>query len=220
MNAALIRKQIEECNESIVQQQQSFSAQRQQIIDTIKPFVKEQLKTEVEGEVRQNSEHTKEIGKTTLSEMKKQLFELLENSEQIVDETFKDDSVWMHVGYKVSHDDRYTQPHDNQKKAKGNILNGIKIIMGYAGRILIDNKYISVGGKYCWDTSINHDYTHTEKRSSKLIYKYYPAIPQSLGKLIDEYCKSIGVLHETIVELNDLQTKLSQQEAMDLWDEV
>jgi hypothetical protein len=221
MGVVEIKQEIEKCESSIKAQQQSFLVQRQQIIDAIKPFVNARLKEEVEAEVKRNSEHTKELGKPALSEMKKRLAELLENSDRITDEAFGDDTIWTYVNYKVLPDgDRFGQGYNNRKAAKENILKGIKIIIGEAGKILLDNKYIKVGGQYRWDADVRYDYTRAGKGATKIVYGYGLSLPQNIEKLIDEYCKGIEDLHETAGKVLDLKEKLSEQEAVDLWDEV
>lgn len=221
MGVAEIKQEIEKYEASINTQQQSFLVQRQQIVDAIKPFAKARLKQEVENEVKHNPEHTKELGKTALSEMKAQLTELLENSDQIVDETFADDALWTYVNYRILPDgDRPGQGYNNRKSAKEKLLNGIKTIIGRAGKILIDYKYIEVGGQYRWDTGVRYDYTQAGKGAAKLVYGYGLSLSQDIEKLIEEYCKCIDSLHEASGKVLNLQKTLSEQEAVDLWDEV
>lgn len=221
MGVAEIKQEIEKYEASINTQQQSFLVQRQQIVDAIKPFVKTRLKQEVENEVKHNPEHTKELGKTTLSEMKAKLGELLENSDQIVDETFADDALWTYVNYRILPDgDRFGQGYNNRKSAKEKLLNGIKTIIGRAGKILIDYQYIKVGGQYRWDTDVRYDYTRAGKGAAKLVYGYGLSLSKDIEKLIEEYCKCIDSLHEASAKVLDLQKALSEQEAVDLWDEV
>lgn len=221
MGVAEIKQEILKYEASINAQQQSFLVQRQQIINAIKPFAKSRLKQEVENEVKHNPEHTKELGKESLSEMKAQLTELLEKSDQIVDETFADDALWTYVNYRILPDgDRFGQRYNNRKSAKEKLLNGIKAIIGRAGKILIDYKYIKVGGQYRWDTDVRYDYTRAGKGASKLVYGYGLSLSQDIEKLIEEYCKCIDSLHEASEKVLDLQKALSEQEAVDLWDEV
>lgn len=221
MSVIEIKQNIED-NEDIVKSlQKGFIRQRQQIVDAIKPFVKEHLKKEVEDQVRRNPEHTKSIGKDALSAMKKRLTELLENSDNMVEDVFSDDSFWMHINYKIlPNGDRFGQGYNNRKTAKDNIYKGIKLILGEAGRILIDNEYLSVGGQYRWDPEVRYDYTRADKGRAKLVYAYSAPVTEDIEQLIEEYCNSIGKLHKTLGELMDLQKRLSEQEAVDLWNEV
>lgn len=221
MGVTEIRQEIAKKELSIKTQQQTFEDQRQQIVEAIKPFVRDKIKSEVESHVRTNAEHTKKLGKAALSEMKKRLTDLIADSDRIVDETFSDDSLWVYVNYKIlPNGDGFGQRYNNTKAAKENILKGIKIIIGEAGKILIDNKYISVGGQYRWDAGVQYDYTRAGQGSSKLVYGYGLSLPQSIEQLIDKYCAGIENLHETMEKLLNLEKKLSEQEAVDLWDEA
>ncbi len=221
MGVTAIKTEIETCEASIRALQQSFSVQRQQIVEAIKPFVKAQIKKEVENEVKRNSEHTKGLGKEALSEMKKRLAELLDNSDNITDSTFSDDALWTYVNYRVSLDgDRYGQKYNNRKDAKENIIKCIKIIIGEAGQLLIDNEYIEEGGLYRRERGMRYDYTKADKGSTKLMYGYALTLPQDIENLIGEYGKSIEDLHDATDKVLNLQKKLSEQEAVDLWDEV
>mgnify|MGYP005754529247 FL=1 len=221
MGAVEIREEIAKCEEAIKTQQQSFLVQRQEIIATVKPFVKARLKQEVENEVKRNAQHTKELGKTALSEMKAKLTELLDTSDKIVDDTFADDSLWIYVNYKVSpNGDRFGQAYNNKKAAEQKLLDGIKVIIGNAGKILIDYKYIRIGSQYRWDNDMRYDYTRAGKGAAKIVYGLGLALPEDIKKQIDSYCQSIDKLHELTVKVLDLQKALSEQEAVDLWNEA
>ena len=73
MSVLEMKKKIEQLNTAITEQQKSLALLRQQIVTASKPFVKERIKHEVEQQVKSNSEHTKELGKDALTEMKRQL---------------------------------------------------------------------------------------------------------------------------------------------------
>ncbi len=221
MGVTELEQEIEVLKDAIKVQQQSFSIQRQEIIDAIKPSIREQLKKEVESNVKGNPEHTKELGKTALSEMKKRLNNLLDNSDHIVEETFQDDNLWVYINYSiVPGGDRYGQAYNKIKSAKNLIHKGICYVLAEAGRILIDNKYITVGSKYCWDNDVKYDYSKAGNGHSKLICRSLYSLPKDVEQLIDKYCNSIETLHNTLGKILDLQKKLSEQEAVDLWDEV
>ena len=116
-----IKQEIGRYERSIELRQQALDKLRNQITEETKPFVKIQLKSEVESRVKHNPEHTKELGRDTLSAMKQRLFTLLDSSDNLVDTTFSDDSLWVHVNYN-SDGSRYA--YDNQKLAKEKIHKG------------------------------------------------------------------------------------------------
>ena len=221
MNVLEIKKNIESLTVSIADQQRSLAILRQQIVTAIKPFVKERIKYEVEHQVKTNSEHTKALGKDALTEMKKQLQTALENSDAVIDGIFGDDTLWVHVNYQVvPNGDRFSQSFNNQNAAGEKIRKGIKIAVGEAGKILVDYKYLPIGNLYVWDSGMRYDYTRANQGQSKLMYAYALALPQELETLIGKYSKGVGLLHDASCKLMDLQKTLSQQEAMDLWNEV
>lgn len=221
MSTLEIKKKIELLNTSLVDQRESLAVLRQQIVAASKPFVRERVKSEIEHQVRGNPEHTKKLGKDALAEMKKQLLTALENSDAVVDGIFSDDELWVHENYTVSPEgDRFGQGYNKKKSAKENIHKGIKVAIGEAGKILIEHKYLSPGNQYRWDSDMRYDYTRANKGKSKLMYGYGLSLPQEINLLIENYCKGVGQLHEALCQLMDLQKALSEQEAIDLWNEV
>lgn len=221
MSVLEMKKKIEQLNTAITEQQKSLALLRQQIVTASKPFVKECIKHEIEQQVKSNSEHTKELGKDALTEMKKQLLSVLDNSDALVDDIFGDDELWVHVNYKVTpNGDRFGQGYNKEKLAKENIHKGIKIALGEAGKILIKYKYLSPGKQYTWDYGMRYDYSRANKGESRLMYAYGLSLPEELFQMIEKYSKGIWQLHEASCQLMDSQKALSEQEAIDLWNEV
>lgn len=214
-----IKQEIGRYERSIELRQQALDKLRNQITEETKPFVKIQLKSEVESRVKHNPEHTKELGRDTLSAMKQRLFTLLDSSDNLVDTTFSDDSLWVHVNYN-SDGSRYA--YDNQKLAKEKIHKGIKMIIGEAGKILLDNGYIKVGHEYRWDDDFyrSYNFKNDSKAKTKLLYGFGLSVPPNIQALIEKYVEEIKALHEASIKVSDLQKALSEQEAVDLWDEV
>ena len=214
-----IKQEISKFESSIELESQKLDELRQRIKEETKPFIKVQLKENVEREVKSNSEHTKELGRERLSAMKQQLTALLDSSDNLVEEMFSDDGLWIHVNYDVG-DDRYA--YSKQKAAGEKIYKAIKSILGEAGKLLIENDYIKAGSLYQWDSGAYNSFNFVNSNSakSKLLYKGHLPIPESLGQLIGKYTKEIETLHELYVKVSDLKKRLSEQEAVDLWDEV
>ena len=189
---------------------------RGKVVEETKSFVNEQIKKYVESSVKNNPEHTKELGKETLSEMKKRLFDLLAISDEIVDKTFEGDKLWLHVNYHlVSEGDKYGQRYNNSKKAIENIHQGIRRVLGEAGRILVDFKYSKAIGEY---DRYGSEWKLTS--DNKIIYAYGLSLPIALEDLIKQYSKELEQLHDFVEKIDDLKQKLSEQEALDLWDEA
>lgn len=189
---------------------------REKIVEEIKPYASERLKRHVESSVKDNPEHTKELGKETLTEMKKRLFDLLAISDEIVDKIFEDDKLWSHVNYYiVPGGDKYGQRYNNSKKAGEDIRLGIKTVLGEAGRILVDYKYAKAIGQY--------DRSGSEWKlisNNKIIYAYGISLPKVLEDLIKQYSKELEQLHDVVEKIDILKQKLLEQEALDLWDEA
>lgn len=219
MGVTEIKQEINKLESAIELESQKLDELRKCIKEETKPFIKAQLKENVEGEVKSNSEHTKTMGRERLSEMKQQLTALLDSSDNLVEEMFSDDELWVHVNYDVG-DDR--SAYRNQKTAGEKIHTAIKAILGEAGKLLIENDYIKAGDMYKWDGGAyrNFNLVSSNTAKSKLIYRGYLPIPKSLGLLIGKYTKEIEALHELYVKVSDLKRRLSEQEAADLWDEA
>lgn len=221
MSISDLNQKISELKVAITQQHDALGLLRQQITDIIKPFVNEQIKIEVEKHVKGNPEHTKNLGRESLAEMKQRLTKTLENSNSFVDEIFANDILWVHVNYEVKpNGDRLVQAYNSKKLAGENIRSGIKIALGAVGKILIDYKYLTLGREYQWEKGMRYDYTRANNGVSRLMYAYGISLPDNLTKLIAEYCNGIDQLHKLSCQLIDAQASLSQQEALDLWNDV
>ena len=214
-----IKKEIGKFESSIELESQKLDELRQRIKEETKPFIKVQLKENVEKEVKSNSEHTKELGRERLSAMKQQLTALLDNSDNLVEEMYSDDGLWIHVNYEVGDD---WSAYAKRKMAEENIHKAIKTILGEAGKLLIENDYIKAGTMYQWDSGAYRSFNFVSSNSAKprLLYRGPFRIPEALGQLIGTYTEEIKTLNDLYVKVLNLKRKLSEQEAVDLWDEV
>lgn len=219
MSVNKIKQEIRKCEKTIELETQMLDELRQQIVEEIKPFIKFQLKKNVETEVKSNSEHTKELGRDKLSVMKQQLSALLDRSDNLVEEVFSNDNLWIHVNYAIGND---WSAYSNQQVAGGKIHKAIKMILGEAGKLLVENGYMKVGSVYQFDSDSRRNFDLADSKLSKanLIFKGYLPIPEELGQLIGKYTKEIETLHKLYCKVLKLKTDLSEQEAADLWDEA
>jgi len=214
-----IKQEIDKFERSIEAKQQNLDRLRQRITDETKIFINPQLKENVEREVKSNSEHTIELGREKLSVMKQSLVTLLDSSDSLTEKVLSNNDFWMHVNYDIG-DDRYA--YSIQDEAKGKIYRGIKIILGEAGKLLIEYDYIKPGVLYQWDSNTRRNFNLVDSNTAKsdLVYKGHLPTPKALSLLIEEYAKELKSLHELFVKALDLTKDLSEQKAVDLWDEV
>ena len=89
------------------------------------------------------------------------------------------------------------------------------MVLGEAGRILVDFKYSKVIGQY---DRYGSEWKLTS--DNKIIYAYGLSLPRALEDLIKQYSKELEQLHDFVEKIDDLKQKLSEQEAIDLWDEA
>lgn len=217
MSVESIKQQIEKENASLATKLSDFEARRTEIIKQLKPFIQSELKKIVENEVKRNPEHTKALGVERLSEMKKQLTSLLEESDSLVDTVFQDDSLWVYVNYSIAaKGDSWGQKNNNTKKAETCIKRGIKRVLGKAGKILIDFDYAKAGSKY--ETTAQWQCEENNEIVLGSNYGFY--MPSDIEKTIKEYCDQIENLHDNVEQLEKLKTQLLEQEAVDLWEQV
>lgn len=175
------------------------------------------MKNIVESEVKQKSEHTKELGTDKLKAMKQQLTSLVEQSDELVDTVFGHDELWIHINYSIyPNGDSWGQKGNNVKKAEQNIIRGVKKILGKAGKILIDYDYAKAGAKYERSSQWQQD------DDNEIVYgsNYGFQIPRDLEKKIGDYCSQIEKLHDVIEKTDKLKKELSEQEAIDLWEQA
>ena len=190
---------------------------RKNITESAKPFVKEKLQSFVESEVKEKSEHTKSLSIDNLKEMKGKLTDLLNNSDQMTIEKFTDDCYWSHVNYKCDDKDEYYTPsYDNSIRT--NLITAFQEIFGYAGKILNDYGYIKVDNDY---NSRLADWVFISGSGGKIRYsRGVNFFNSAIENIIKRYCSAIDELHKHMKKLLELKNKLSEQEAVDLWDEI
>ena len=217
MSVETIKQQMDEATATLELIMNDFEVRRTTIIEQLKPFIKSELKRIVENEVKRNSEHTKTLGVERLGEMKKQLTNLLESSNDLVDSVFAMDSLWIYVDYSiVPNGDTWGQKSNNTKKAENCIISGIKRILGKSGKILIDFGYAKAGSKYERTSRWQQD------DDNEIVFgsNYGFQLSAEIEKSIREYCNQIEKQHDIIEQLEKLKKQLSEQEAVDLWEQV
>lgn len=217
MSVEIIKQQIEENNVNLALKMEDFEIRRTSITEKLKPFIQTRLKSIVESEVKRNSEYTKSLGVERLGEMKRQLFNLLQNSDDFVDSIFANDDLWVHINYTINpNGDTWGQKHNNTKKAETCITSGIRKMFGKSGKLLVDYGYTKAGSKYerssQWQTDDNNEIVFGSNYSIQL--------PADIERAIADYCKQIEEIHDIIDNLEKLKKKLSEQEAVDLWEQV
>lgn len=219
MSVNELREKISQHEDSIRIQQQALCELRRSIVEEIKPFVKTELKKNVEDQVKSDFEHTKELGHDKLASMKQQLLDLLDSSDSIVEKMFSDDALWIHVNYNA---DGSSYAFESQERAKEMMDRGIRAVLGEVGRLLKNFGYIEFGSIYRFDNHSHRSFNLVSgnQAQAKLFYRGCVSKPTPLEQLIDEYVKKIGPLHEECVEVSNLKTALLKQEAVDLWNEV
>lgn len=217
MSVDTIKKQIDQENTNQENIVKTLDLYRVEITGQIKPFVKEKVKNIVESEVKQKAEHTKELGTDKLKAMKQQLTTLVEQSDELVDAVFRYDELWLHINYSIyPNGDSWGQKRNNAKKAEENIIRGVKKILGKAGKILIDFGYAKAGSKYERTSQWQQD------DDNEIVYgsNYGFQIPGDLEKKISDYCSQIEKLHDVIEKKDKLKKELSEQEAINLWEQA
>ncbi len=217
MSVESIKQEIEQYKNEIIEKVADLEKDRAEIIEAIKPFIKEKSKSLIENEVKSNPEHTMKLGVQALGNIKKQLATLLDTSDTVVDNVFSNDNVWKHLNYTVNLDgDTWGQRRNNASRAEESIEIGIKSALGKAGKIIIDNGYKKVGTYYDraaeWQEDNKSEIRYGSQRGLSL--------PKGLKTLIGNYCDALGPLHDDVEKLEKLKVELSKQEAIDLWDQA
>ncbi len=216
MEVDILRSELAKHETYYNKQVQRMQTLREQITEGVKPLVKERLKVNVEKEVRGSPEHTKALGRESLSSMKQELAKLLEESGLMVDECFSDDSMWIHTNYSARRD---TVVYNDKRKAEENIYAGIRRVLGEAGKLLLKYKYIKLGTVYQADGS-RRTWSTDSNGQGRVAYRGELQTPKELDKLIADYTSAIEVLDREERQIASLRQRIAEQEASDLWDEA
>ena len=205
---ASIEKQIETYLEEL-------TSNREEIISLAKVYVNNQLQLIVENQVKAKSEHTKSLGIDSLKEMKQKLNQMLLSSDEIVENLFLDDGVWLHMGYKTNADDYlHEQDYRITRKSENKIVTVIKIALGSAGDLLAEYGYTKIS------SSLNYPTSEWGRIATKTAYIHSIALDKDLDASIDKYNKGLSDLHDYYMKLDKISTKISEQEATDMWDSI
>ena len=219
MSANELREEIEQHQSAIQTKLETLHAFRKSIIEEIKPFIKTELKQNVDRAVINNPEHTKELGREKLSFMKQQLSDLLDRSDSLVEEIFSDDALWIYVNIGA---DGYGYTYDDAKNAIEKVNYGIKLVLGEAGKLLQNFGYSVAGRMYRMEAGSRRNLNIVSGRDLQVKFVYLGTVqtPKSLQTLIGNYAKEVAPLHQEYIDVLNLQDELQVQEAADLWNEL
>jgi len=172
----------------------------------------------VENEVKEKSEHTKSLSIDNLKDMKRKLTSVLESSDNSTLEKLGNDDYWAHVNYKCEGKDDFLSSSGIRVIEK-KLTTAFQELLGSAGKILYDYKYIKVGKDYY--NNISDDWVFVSDTSDKIKYsRGVSYFNSNLEKLIKRYCDMIGEVHKQLKNLQSLQKQLSEQEAVSLWEQI
>jgi hypothetical protein len=219
MTVEKIRNEVNKFENDINGLLSSLKEIRFNIIEQLKPFINSSIKNMVENEVRSNSEHTKSLGKEQLGQMKSKLNQILENCDQSVENLFADDKYWVYQNLEDLIKCEKYGVSSCEKKAWEELSIGIKKLYGLAGELLQLYKYIKIDDSYAGRVN---SCEWKKGHDNKIIYAYGISTysNKNLENLIKQYKEKIESLYTLSHELGECRIKLSEQEAVDLWEEL
>ncbi|MDD5934615.1 MAG: hypothetical protein PUC65_03465 [Clostridiales bacterium] len=217
MNIVSMKEVVEATTHDKIEIERDLDAMRRKIKEAIKPFIKVELHNTIESEIKEFPEHTMFLGLEKLKTMKEAMVYLLYNSYDITEMVLSKDYYWIHVNYQVDlNRDSYEQKYKSKRAAKERIIAGMKVLMGYAGKILIDYGFETIGE----NCSLTSKWQLDAKGEIILGDNFSFRIPRNIDDMIVEYIGLVDQLHDKTYKLMAMTMELNQQEAIRLWKEA
>lgn len=221
MSIKKLNDELAQCTEEISVIKAELDAQRINIVDKAKPIVRAAIQSKIEEDVKKKAEHTVVLGREKLSDLKSQLADALSRSDQFLEDTFQDDQYWIYATYVLP--EKYPSdymPYDKRELVTKRIHEGLKIVYGLAGAILIKYGYAEPG--YAGDhhslwSVISYAKNIDEQKVKALSI---PQLPKEFVELISSHTETIEKLHKKLYELRTINRNVAEYDAESLWDSL
>ncbi len=198
--------QIEELSKITEQIQQEF-------LQSTQTFLAQWIRSRVENAVTRKSEVSKKLGVEGLRKLKSELNQMVDDVPQLVTKHLNVDSLWAH---------RFKLPIDTNKEygryhfygsGPDDLNTAVRILMGYAGTLLMKYGYAEKGNRDEWDML-------RQDGSQNLIYKYAVHLSPDMRSKLDTYAGLYDKLITLIGELERVKEEKASYEAKNLWDQA
>lgn len=217
MSVESIKKDITNTEQSILDNLRLLDEIRLNLTEAIKPFIKEKLKSLVEEEVKIQPEHTKSLPAEDLKEMKRKLIDLVNNSDNLINDKFANDDLWTHINYEFDEKNDFSKQLKLRRDAEDKFFLAFHELLGNAGKLLSNYKYIKIGDSNC---NRSKAWEYISGSGGEVKYRYHFEMGKVISDLLKRYSALFDNVQEDMKAKLNLQKKLSEQEATDLWDQI
>jgi arginyl-tRNA synthetase len=191
------------------------------IIENCKKFIKEEYKRIVEKEVKSKPDITKDLGIEKLKELKKELNELIEKANEMIDKEFNKSNYWIHQTYSNEKAEReLSSEYSIDKIIEKLLTHNLCVLLGYVGEMINRYGYINIDAYHEESLYYRVPYAEWKRENGRIIYGYGICFPDYLENSINDYSKQLKIWRDIICKLKELKNQLNKQEATDLWDQI
>lgn len=210
MNLEMFNNQLLKSENKINELKNKLGESQNLIVCQFKNYTAEYFKKEIEDKVKLNSENTKNLGLEKLSELKKELNELINQSSELVEKYINIEEVWGHIDYKVVLENEFNQRFNIKSDTNSRIQSVFRLLIGHLGQLLIKYQYVKYGSEG-WEKDYN---------SNLPKYKYGLGLPKNIQESIASYIKLFEELHDELVQYKKIEKNKNQFEATSLWEQA
>jgi len=180
-------------------------------------FISEWYVSTAEKYVLQNPDNTIELGTQKIGEMKHEIENLVEDSENIVKRVFREDEVWWHRILDFNDPHFYISGSDRQPKE---LEIAVRLVAGHLGKILSQYGYVKVTGTRFSESEVWREYDRTGnyKMGGRPIYPYQLDWTDGMKKKISEY-RDLGRKYIDITKkINEIEERKKESLAKRIWE--
>ncbi|WP_369902017.1 hypothetical protein [Bacillus manliponensis] len=206
----LIADEEKEKEELITQMEDTKVKFKQAVITYAKDWFRKQAKLEITDKPRL----AKRLGAEQLRNLKKRIEDLINQSEQLVDEYLDDNSIWWHLSEK-----KWIVPYND--RIPGEIHKAVKLMFGELGVILAEAGFVELNPIIKQYTSgREHNLWVEDDIRRRPCYPYPLSFTSEIKKIYTEYHELAKRTEVRNGNIKKLQAEKEESHVGDLWDSL
>lgn len=208
MNSVEIKQEIEKTNKKIDNILSLLEEDKSKIIDMLKPFITNSMKEVISNQIKDKAEVIQKLDVEKLKTVKEELSKLQNNLDDHIDKELNKDCYW-----------EYKNDDIKSYSSVEPIKNGINRVLGFAGEIFLKYEITKVNIKGSYHSGPSY-WQYPDYYCKEIYYNRYLTIPKNIETLFNEYKNHCIDLNNLKYELESLNRKLSQAEALEKWEDI
>ncbi|GIN22603.1 hypothetical protein [Siminovitchia fordii] len=186
--------------------------QKKLFLSELVPFLKGWFQNQTKRTIKENADKVVELGEDRAKELKKAIAELIDRTENVVQEYMNDDLIWWHtnednVSY-YSYDHRLLDKTDKR----------IREMTGELGDIFIKYEIVKPTSEH--SRNYSSDWNKENYGNTKTKYAYSISYSDKLLSINKQYVEMIKVVQDTNKKIEELKEKQKRDNVEEWWDSL